>query len=93
VQAWFLAHFPKFYTVNPNPDYIENLPVAARWTLQKGHGEGTTYRMALDRITFEYAEGRTNGTGRSRLSRRYSGIQAGLCAVIVGCTVTCLRGY
>jgi len=37
VQAWFLAHFPKFYVVDPNPDYVENLPVAARWKLQKGH--------------------------------------------------------
>ena len=27
MQAWFLSHFPKFYTVDPNPDYIENLPV------------------------------------------------------------------
>jgi hypothetical protein len=53
MQAWFLSHFPKFYTVDPNPDYIENLPVAARWTLQKGHGEGATYRSLLDRITFD----------------------------------------
>jgi len=53
VHAWFLAHFPKFYTVNPNPDYVENLPVAARWKLQKGHGEGVMYRSLLDRITFD----------------------------------------
>jgi hypothetical protein len=40
-----------------------------------------------------YVGGRTKGTGSSRLSRRYSGIQAGLCAVIVWCTVTFPRGY
>jgi len=48
-----LAHFPKFYVVDLNPDYVENLPVAARWKLQKGHGEGVTYRSLLDRITFD----------------------------------------
>jgi len=48
-----LAHFHKFYAVDPNPDYVENLPVAARWRLQKGHGEGVTYRSLLDRITFD----------------------------------------
>jgi len=53
VQAWFLAHFPKFYVVDPNPDYVENLPIAARWKLHKGHGEGVTYRSLLDRITFD----------------------------------------
>jgi len=53
VQTWFLEHFPKFYVVDPNPDYVENLPVAARWKLQKGHGEGVTYRSLLDRITFD----------------------------------------
>ena len=53
MQAWFLAHFPKFYVVDPNPDYVENLPVAARWKLQKGHGEGVMYRSLLDCITFD----------------------------------------
>jgi len=53
VQAWFLAHFPKFYVVDPNPDYVENLLVVARRRLQKGHGEGVTYRSMLDRITFD----------------------------------------
>ena len=48
-----MAHFPKFYVVDPNPDYVENLPVAARWTLQKGHGEGVRYRSLLDRISFD----------------------------------------
>jgi len=40
-----------------------------------------------------YARGRTKSTETSRLSRRYSGIQGGLCAVIVRCTVTCPRGF
>jgi len=53
VHAWFVAHFPKFYVVDPNPNYVENLPVAARWKLQKGHGEGVTYRSLLDRIMFD----------------------------------------
>ncbi|KEH21109.1 transmembrane protein, putative [Medicago truncatula] len=35
----FLAHFPGFYSVDPNTDYMENYPVAARWKLHKGHGE------------------------------------------------------
>jgi len=48
-----LAHFPKFYSVDPNTDYIKNYPVAARWKLQKGHGEGVTYRLLLDHIQFD----------------------------------------
>ena len=40
MQTWFLVHFPKFFGVDLNTDYIENYPVAARWKLQKGHGEG-----------------------------------------------------
>jgi len=53
VQGWFLAHFPDFYSVDPNPNYIENYPVAAKWTLQKGHGEGVTYRALLDNLQFD----------------------------------------
>ena len=53
MHAWFLAHFPKFYSVDPNTNYIENYPVAARWKLHKGHGEGVTYRSLLDRIQFD----------------------------------------
>jgi len=53
VQAWFLAHFPDFFSVDPNTEYIENYPVAARWKLQKGHREGVTYRSLLDRIHFD----------------------------------------
>jgi len=41
------------FSVDPNTDYIENYPVAARWKLQKGHGEGLTYRSLLDRIQFD----------------------------------------
>nr|ABN09750.1 IMP dehydrogenase/GMP reductase, putative [Medicago truncatula] len=52
-HLWFLVHFPKFYAVDPNTKYVENLPVAAMWKLQKGHGEGVTYRSLLDRITFD----------------------------------------
>nr|ABN09054.1 IMP dehydrogenase/GMP reductase, putative [Medicago truncatula] len=32
---------------------MENYLVAARWKLQKGHGEGVTYRSLLDRIQFD----------------------------------------
>jgi len=42
--------FSKFFDVGPNTDYIKNYPVAARWKLQKVHGEGVTYRSLLDRI-------------------------------------------
>jgi len=52
VQTWFLAHFPKFFGVDPNTDYIGNYLFAARWKLHKGHGEGVTYRSLLDRIQF-----------------------------------------
>jgi len=40
-----------------------------------------------------YAGGHTKSTRRSRVLRRFSGIQAELCVVFVGCTVTCLRGF
>jgi hypothetical protein len=53
MQTWFLARFPKFYSVDPNTDHIENNPVAARWKPQKVHGEGVTYRSLLDRIQFD----------------------------------------
>ena len=53
MYGWFLAHFPDFYSVDPNPNYIENYPVAAKWTLQKGHGEGVTYRSLLDHLQFD----------------------------------------
>ena len=36
-------------------------------------------------------EGRTKSTWRSRVLRRFSGIQAELYAVLLGCNVTCLR--
>ncbi|XP_039684137.1 protein MAINTENANCE OF MERISTEMS-like [Medicago truncatula] len=53
LTAWFLAHFPGFFSVDLNTDYLENYPVAARWKLQKGHGEGITYRSLLDRIQLD----------------------------------------
>jgi len=53
VQRWFLLHFSDFYSVDPNPNYIKNYPVAAKWTLQKGHGEGVTYRSLLDHLQFD----------------------------------------
>ena len=53
MHAWFLTHFLKFFSVDPNTDYIENFSVAARWKLQKGHGEGVTYRSLLDRVQFD----------------------------------------
>jgi len=52
VQGWFLAHFPDFFSVDPNPNYMQNYHVAAKWVLHKGHGEGVTYRSLLDRIQF-----------------------------------------
>ena len=48
-----MVHFSDFYSVDPNTDYIENYLIAARWKLQKGHGEGVTYRSLLDRIQFD----------------------------------------
>ena len=53
MQTWFLAHFPGFFNVDPNTDYIENYLVAARWKLHKGHGEGLMYRSLLDCIQFD----------------------------------------
>jgi len=47
-----LANFPGFYSVNPNPKYMQNYPVAAKWALHKGHGEGVTYRSLLDKVGF-----------------------------------------
>jgi len=49
----FWRIFLSFYNVDQNPNYIENYPVAARWALQKGHGEGVTYHSLLDRIQFD----------------------------------------
>ena len=49
----FLAHFPDFFNVDPNPKYIENYLIAAKWSLQKVHGEGVTYRSLLYRIQFD----------------------------------------
>jgi len=65
---------------------------------------GGSYRRVMERgwriahclIVFSlmtYAGGRTKSTGRCRVSRRFSAIQVGLCAVFVGCTVTCPRGF
>jgi len=53
MQAWFLAHFPDFFSVDPNTDYIENYLVVARWKLHNGHGKGVTYRSLLDCIQFD----------------------------------------
>ena len=38
-----------------------------------------------------YAGGRTKSIERSKLLRRFVGIQDGLCAVLLRCTVTCMR--
>ncbi|XP_024628876.1 protein MAINTENANCE OF MERISTEMS-like [Medicago truncatula] len=51
--AWFLVYFPGLFSVDPNTDYIENYPFAARWKLQKGHGQGLTYCSLLDHIQFD----------------------------------------
>ena len=53
MQAWFLAHFPKFFSVYPNTDCIENYPVVARWKIHKGHGDEVTYHSLLYRIQFD----------------------------------------
>jgi len=92
VQGWFLAHFSGLYSVDPNPNYMENYPVAVKWTLQKGHGE--RWCIAHCSIVFSLMTlpgGRTKSLGRSKVLRRFSGIQTGLCAVLLGCIVTCLR--
>ena len=53
MQVWFSAHFPKFFSVDPNTEHFENYLIATRWKLQKGHGEGVMYRSLLDRIQFD----------------------------------------
>ena len=65
---------------------------------------GRSYRRIMERgwrivhclIVFNfmmYARGRTKNTWRCWVLRRFSGIQAGLYAVFIGCTVTCPRGF
>ena len=48
-----MAHFPSFSSVDENPNYIQNYPIAAKWMIQRGHGEGLTYRSLLDRLGFD----------------------------------------
>jgi hypothetical protein len=45
-----LTHFPCFFSVDDNPKYILNYPFAAKCAIQRGHGEGLTYRVLLDRL-------------------------------------------
>lgn len=59
VQGWFLAYFPGLYSVDPNPNYMENYIVPTKWALQKGHGEGVMYRSLLDCIQFDDVTWRT----------------------------------
>jgi len=40
-----------------------------------------------------YVGGHTRSKGRSMVLRRFFSIQVVLCAVLLGCTVTCLRGF
>jgi hypothetical protein len=93
VHAWFLPYFPKFFSVDPNLDYVENFPVAVRWKLQNSHGEEVTYRSLLDRIQFDDVCWRSY-----KEHMEIQGFEevfwysAGLCAVFKGYTVTCLRG-
>ncbi|RHN64984.1 putative aminotransferase-like, plant mobile domain-containing protein [Medicago truncatula] len=53
LTGWFLAYFLGLYSVDPNHNYMENYLVAAKWALQKGHGEGVMYRILLDRLQFD----------------------------------------
>ena len=53
MQGWFLVHFPRFFSVDDNPNYIPNYPFAAKWTIQRGHGKGLTYRSLLDKVGFD----------------------------------------
>jgi len=65
---------------------------------------GGSYIMVMERgwriahclIVFSlmtYVGGRTKSIRRSRVLRRFSSIQVGLCAKFVGCTGTCPRGF
>ena len=92
VQRWFLAHFSGLYNVDPNPNYMEII------RLQRNG----RYRRVMERrwriahclivcSLMTLSGGRTKSTRRSRVLRRFSGIQAGLCAVLLGCIVTFLR--
>ncbi|RHN63142.1 hypothetical protein MtrunA17_Chr4g0055091 [Medicago truncatula] len=52
-MGWFLAHFSRFFSVDENPKCIPNYPFAAKWAIQRGHGEGLTYRSLRDKLGFD----------------------------------------
>jgi len=90
----FWRIFLSFSVLIPTPTILKTI-----WLRRGG-----SYRRVMERgwrithclIVFNlmtYARGRMKSTWRSRVLRRFSGIQAGLCAVLVGCTVTYLRGF
>jgi len=45
-----LAHFPELYSVDESESYLSNYLIVAKWEIQRGHGEGKTYRTLLDRL-------------------------------------------
>ena len=53
MPGWFLAHFPSFFSIDDDSDYIPNYLIAAKWAIHKDHGEGLTYRSLLDHFGFD----------------------------------------
>lgn len=101
LMGWFLVHFPYFFSVDDNPKYLSNYLITVKWEIQRGQGEGKTYRALLDRFEMDdVCWSCTKNTGRFRSLWRYFGIQVGSCAVfrryidtclseLNGCTDTC----
>jgi len=84
-------HIFLIFSVNESEKYISNYLIAAKWEIQRGHGEGKTYCTLLDRMEMAdicwmpYEKHR-----EIQEFRRYFGIPAGSCAVLRRCTVTFL---
>jgi len=89
----FWRIFLAFSVLIPTPTILKTIWLRRGGSYRRVMERG--WRIAHCLIVFSlmtYVGGRTKSTGRSRVLRRFSGIQAGLCAVFVGCIVTCLKG-
>jgi len=53
MHGWFLAHFHDIFNVDDNPNYISNYRIAAKWEIERGHGEGKTYCALVDRLKMD----------------------------------------